>query len=61
MIAGIHISKEIFAIDVLTALKSFGDRRSMFCDCYDYMETRLKTQSMQQCVLWEHLVFLYNC
>ena len=26
-----------------------------------YMETRLKTQLMQQCVLWEHLVFLYNC
>ena len=43
MIAGIQISQEIFAIDVLTALNPLWSIvGSMFCDCYDYMETRLK-------------------
>ena len=44
MIAGIHISQEIFAINMLTALKpSLEDDRKhvQLCDCYDYMETRL--------------------
>ena len=45
----IHISQEIFAIDILTAL---------FWDCYDYMETRLKPGAQaDQCkeqFFWSH-------
>ena len=44
MIAGIHSSQEIFAIDMLTALKpsvEHDDIASMLCNCYDYMKTRL--------------------
>ena len=37
MIRRIDLSQEIFAIDMLTALKSFIVA-SMFCDGYDYME-----------------------
>ena len=42
----VHISQEIFANDILTALNpSFRKKiASMFCDCYDYMEARLKIQ-----------------
>ena len=36
----IHISQEIFAIDVLTALNPFWD-------CWDYMETRLKLTNVK--------------
>ena len=60
MIAGIHISQEIFTIDELTALKSsleqhrkhvlrllplYEDITFVCCDCYDYMKTRLKTEN----------------
>ena len=42
IIAGIHISQEIFETDVLTALKSYWSNvGSMFGDCCDYMETKL--------------------
>ena len=38
MIAGIHSSQEIFAIDMLTGLKpSLEQDRSILCDCYDYV------------------------
>ena len=37
MMGGIHISQEIFAIDVLTALKSENHVGSMFYDCYNNM------------------------
>ena len=37
MIAGILISQEIFAIDILTALKPLWNTiASMLCDCYDF-------------------------
>ena len=43
MIPGIHISGEIFAIDVLTALKSSVEqRRKHVMRSYDHTETRLK-------------------
>ena len=41
MITSIDVSQEIFAMDMLKALKS----TSMFCDLYNYMETRLKSPS----------------
>ena len=43
MIAGIHISPEVVTTDLLKALESRQNMiASMFCDCYDSMETRLK-------------------
>ena len=46
MVAGIHISQEIFAFDILTALKPSleHDRKHasmMLCICYDCMKIRL--------------------
>ena len=39
MVASIHLSQEIFAIDVMAALWSI--LVNMFCDRYDYVEIRL--------------------
>ena len=41
MITSIDVSQEIVATDILKALRS----SCMFCDCYNYMETRLNTLS----------------
>ena len=38
---GIHISQDMFAIDVLALKSSMSKVESMFWACYDYMETRL--------------------
>ena len=47
MMAGIRISPKIFAIGGLTALNRVENMiASMFCDCYDHMETRLYTEEL---------------
>ena len=38
---GIHISQEIFTIDVLALKSSLSKVESMFWACYGYVETRL--------------------
>ena len=49
MITDIHISQEIFANDILIALKPYLEHnRSMFCGCYDYMKTRLQLKILNQ-------------
>ena len=45
-----NLSQEIFAIDTWGAVGTCSQVHAY--DPSDYMETRLKTQSMQQCVLW---------